>query len=258
MVWRTWGDGRPVVLLHGGSGSWNHWVRNITALTAAGRCVWVPDLPGFGESALAPDGRDADALPEPIEIALQLLSDGVACDLVGFSFGAMVGGFIAARYPNRVRRLVLVGAPALGVVPASPVVLHPWRDLSEGAERDAVIRTNLATLMLAKPESISELALALHVSNLLCDRMPRRRLSQTDVLRRTLREVHSPVFGIWGAEDVLYRSRLALLAEALEEAANDFRSLSFIPEAGHWVQFERAEAFNSILVEMLEEGRPRE
>ncbi len=29
MVWRSWGSGPALVLLHGGSGSWRHWVRNI-------------------------------------------------------------------------------------------------------------------------------------------------------------------------------------------------------------------------------------
>src|SRR2546430_16249676 len=28
MVWRVWGEGEPLVLFHGGSGSWAHWVRN--------------------------------------------------------------------------------------------------------------------------------------------------------------------------------------------------------------------------------------
>src|SRR3990172_888777 len=29
MVWRVWGSGEPLVLFHGGSGSWTHWIRNI-------------------------------------------------------------------------------------------------------------------------------------------------------------------------------------------------------------------------------------
>jgi len=32
VVWRTWGTGTPLVLLHGGYGSWLHWVRNIEGL----------------------------------------------------------------------------------------------------------------------------------------------------------------------------------------------------------------------------------
>ena len=53
MVWRRWGAGRPLVLLHGGAGSWKHWVKNIDVL-AAGREVWAADLPGMGESADPP------------------------------------------------------------------------------------------------------------------------------------------------------------------------------------------------------------
>jgi len=49
MVWRTWGAGDPVVLLHGGSGSWTHWIRNIEPLSKH-FTVFVPDLPGHGES----------------------------------------------------------------------------------------------------------------------------------------------------------------------------------------------------------------
>ncbi|MDB5843914.1 MAG: hydrolase-like protein, partial [Polaromonas sp.] len=54
MVWRCWGEGAPVVLLHGGSGSWTHWIRNIPTLVACSRQVWAPDLPGFADSASPP------------------------------------------------------------------------------------------------------------------------------------------------------------------------------------------------------------
>ena len=50
MVWRVWGGGPPLVLLHGGTGSWMHWIRNIEEL-ARDFTVVAPDIPGSGESA---------------------------------------------------------------------------------------------------------------------------------------------------------------------------------------------------------------
>lgn len=250
MVWRCWGEGSPVVLLHGGSGSWNHWVRNVAALVAAGRQVWIPDLPGFGESARPPSGGDADALPAPIEAALQALVGDSKVDLVGFSFGSMVGVFLAAEQPQRVRRLVISGAPSLGINPDWKLVLRPWTHLPPGPELDEALRENLATLMLAQPESIDELALALHAANLPRDRMRLRRLARTDILRRTLPRLACPLHGIWGEQDVLYRGVQDRLAPALAEAPG-YSGLDFVPEAGHWVMFERAEAFDRALAEAL-------
>lgn len=248
IVWRRWGEGPPVVLLHGGSGSWNHWVRNIAALVAAGRAVWIPDLPGFGDSVAI--GEDADALPEPLERGLATFLGDTPVDIAGFSFGTMVGAFMAQARPSRVRRLVLSGAPALDVRAPQPLVLRPWTHLPEGPEMDAVTRENLSILMLAQPESVDALAFALHARNLPRDRMKRRRLAKTDIMLRTLPELRCPVFGLWGEQDVLYRGVQDRIAPALA-AAPGFRALTLVPEAGHWVQFERAEAFDRALAAFL-------
>lgn len=248
IVWRRWGSGRPVVLLHGGSGSWNHWVRNIAALVAAGREVWIPDLPGFGDSVAI--GGDADALPGPLEAGLKALLGDAPVDLVGFSFGTMVATFIAADHPERARRLVLLGAPALEVHSPQPLVLRPWTHLPPGPELDAATRENLAILMLAQPDSADDLAFALHAANLARDRMKQRRLAKTDVMLRTLPRVRCPVYGIWGEQDVLYRGVQDRIAPALSVAPG-FRTLTLVPEAGHWVQFERAEAFDRALAAAL-------
>lgn len=251
MVWRRWGRGTPVVLLHGGSGSWNHWARNVGPLVAAGREVWVPDLPGFGDSAAPPGGGgDADALAQPLEDAMQALLGDAPVDLVAFSFGTMVAGFLAERHPARVRRLVLVGAAALGIQPAEPVVLRPWTHLPPGPALEAVLRENLAVLMLAQPSSIDEFALAMHVQNMLRDRMRQRRLARTDVLHRTLAHVRCPLHAIWGEQDVLVRGVQDRLAAGLSPAP-DLRSLVLVPHAGHWVQFERADAFDRALAAAL-------
>ena len=258
IVWHRWGEKTcnqglaPVVLFHGGSGSWTHWLRNIPALVQSGREVWVPDLPGFGDSAAPPAGADADAVPEPLEQGLVMLLGQRACDLVGFSFGGMVAGFIAAQFPARANRLVLVGAPGMGIAPETALRLRAWRHLSDPVQCDAIHRANLAELMLYRAQAITELALRLHVANVLRDRMKGRSLSRTDVLARALETVTCRVDAIYGGEDALYRGRMALLEPALRKARN-FGGLHLIEAAGHWIQFEQPEAFNCALVAVLDQ-----
>lgn len=254
LVWHAWGEPgphAPVVLFHGGSGSWTHWVYNIAPLVAAGRQVLVPDLPGFGDSALPATGADADALVAPLSQGLQALLPGQAVDLVGFSFGGLTAGLLLAERPGLARRLVLVGAPAMGVVRGRPFELKAWRHLESAEAQADIHRHNLAVLMLHDPALIEGLALEIHITNVLRDRMPRRRLSQTDALARALARVACPVHAIYGAHDALYKGCMDALAAAFERAASDFRGLSLIPDAGHWVQFEAAQAFNATLAAVL-------
>lgn len=253
--WHRWGPdtGRPVVLLHGGSGSWTHWVRNIDALVAAGRPVLVPDLPGFGDSARPPGGGDADAVAPALEQGLAALLGPAACDLVGFSFGGLTAGLLAAAHPQRVARLVLVGAPAMGVSDAGAIVLRGWRHLDDAAARAEIHRHNLGVLMLYRPEAIDALALALHAANVVRDRMQRRRLARTEALKQALQQVRCPVWAVYGREDVLYRGRTEALAAAFA-AGPQFQGLTLIDEAGHWVQYERAAAFDAALAALLQQA----
>ena len=63
MVWRAWGAGPPLVLLHGASGSWTHWIRNVLPLAERFR-VLAPDMPGYGESDAPPEPHTADRLAD--------------------------------------------------------------------------------------------------------------------------------------------------------------------------------------------------
>ena len=260
VVWHLWDQPpnaqaetplAPVVLLHGGSGSWTHWLRNILPLIESGRRVLVPDLPGFGDSDVPVHGTDADAVTEHIEQGLHILLGSASCDLVGFSFGGMVAGFLAAEFPARAARLVLVGAPGLGIAPEKAIRLKAWRHLEDPEQRDAIHRHNLAVMMLHQPAAICDLALRLHAANVVRDRMKGRSLSRTDVLARALTQVQCPLFAIYGSEDALYQGKLDALEKALQQTA-DFRGLSLFDDTGHWVQFERANAFNAALRVVLE------
>jgi 2-hydroxy-6-oxonona-2,4-dienedioate hydrolase len=254
LVFRAWGpaQGAPVVFLHGGSGSWKHWARNVEYFIEHGRQVWIPDMPGFGESATPVHGHDADALPEPLLWGLKQLLPNKVFDLVAFSFGSMVGAAMAVQEPSRINKLVLMGSPALGINAMRPFKLRSWSHLPEGSERDSIHVHNLGVLMMANPKAIDALALHIHSTNLNHDRMKRRRLAYSDFLLQRLKELSSPVYGIWGDLDILCLEKHDSVKAALEQAQN-FRSLSFIPDAGHWVQYEASVAFNAQLESILNE-----
>ena len=252
LLWHRWGPaaGAPVLLLHGGSGSWTHWLRNIAALADAGHSVLVPDLPGFGDSAAPPDGHDADVLPGWLERGLQRLIGDQPVDLVGFSFGGLVAGLWAQARPARVARLVLVGSPGLSDALLPPLNLRRWDALPAGPARTAVHRHNLLQLMLAHDDTATPLAVALHAANVERDRLRRRRLMLTAALVPVLPALVCPVHGIWGAEDVLYRHRLPLIGQVLATSPG-FQSTDLLPQAGHWVAFEAAGAFDAALAVAL-------
>ncbi len=257
LVWHVWGQARdgipPLVLFHGGSGSWTHWVKNILPLVDAGREVWAVDLPGFGESTPPPGGSDADAMVAPLAASFGQLFGGTPVDLVGFSFGGMTAGLLLAEHPALAQRLVLVGAPAMGVVPGRQFELKAWRHLDTPQAQAAIHHHNLGVLMLHDADLIDALALEVHIANVQRDRLPRRRLAHTDILARRLPQVPCPVHTIYGAHDAIYRDYIHQLEGAYAAAAPQFRGMQLIDGAGHWVQFEAPEAFDTALWRALQD-----
>lgn len=253
MVWHSWGDPRQptLVLLHGGSGSWTHWLRNIGPLRQAGWHVLAPDLPGMGDSYL-PDGCiDTDDLPPWLHLGLRQIVPHVDVQLVGFSFGGMTAALWLQSHPGDARALVLVGAPGLGLHAPQLTPLKGWRHLSSEQARDEVHRHNLQVLMLHHPLAIDATALALHRDNVERDRMPRRRLSRTDILARALPQLQVPVSAIFGQHDALYRHRLAEVEGLLRQRCTRWGLWTQLADVGHWAQYEAPGAFHQALLDSL-------
>lgn len=248
MVWRAWGGGPPVMLAHGSHGAWSHWIRNIDAL-AATRTVWAPDLPGYGESALAAGGDQAaiaDALAEGLR---QLIGPAPALDLVGFSFGGVACAHLAARHPELVRRLIVIGSGGLDT-PVGDVMLQRLRGL-DGEARRAALKANLLGLMLHHPDSADDLALHLQVINGLRARLDPSPLVLPDKLLAALPQITAQLDAIWGEHD-----RPHPVAAGQEAVLRGFQpGLDFrvIPDAGHWAMYEQPTAFNRTLLELLDQ-----
>ena len=246
LVWRAWGRGPPVMLAHGSHGAWSHWIRNIDALANA-RTVWVPDLPGYGESALA-EREDQAAIADALALGLRQLIGEPPLDVVGFSFGATACAYLAARHPDLVRRLILIGAGGLGT-PVGDIQLQRVRGL-EGEARVAALRANLLGLMLHHPDSVDDLALHLQVSNGLQARLNPAPLVLPDRLLAALPEVRAQIDAIWGAHDRPHPAS-ASQEPVLRQFDPDLE-FRVIPGAGHWAMYERPAEFNRVLIELLD------
>ena len=248
VAWRRWGNGPPLVLLHGGSGSWNHWLRNIEAL-AQRYTVYAADLPGCGDSSLPAGARDADNIHADVADGIARMTNGAPVELVAFSFGTLVAGFIAAEHPELVKRLHLVGLAGLGLT-RPRLFLKPVSLEFDSVAREAVIRHNMEALMVLHPATLDHTALSMYDANLRRDRLRRRRISRTPVTTGLMGRWQCPVHAIWGGGDILIRNDRERLREAL--AGCDLRDLSFVEDAGHWVQYERPDAFRSVLLRGLD------
>jgi pimeloyl-ACP methyl ester carboxylesterase len=253
MVWRVWGEGPPLVLLHGNYGSWMHWIRNVGPL-ARRFTVFVPDIPGFGESAAAPDQSTPGAIGAVVADGIARVAPADApLLLTGFSYGGRMATEAALLLGDRVETLVLVGPGGLGVTDTPGGALAKLRPHMSPADMAEAHRHNLTQRMIADPAKVD--ALAVHIQGLNVERT-RFRLSlwsEEDRLYSTaiaLRRVRAPVKGIWAdrdafAGDTLQR-RMAILREIKPDA-----DIRLIDGAGHWVQYEAAARFDALLLDML-------
>ena len=247
MVWRVWnaGGGTPLLLLHGGSGSWRHWVKQIGWL-AETRMVIAPDLPGLGESDDPPDPQEPATIADVLLAGLQGQS---LCDVAGFSFGASVAGHVAARLAPGLRSVTLLGAGALGT-PRAPVTLEKVRD-KQGEARVAAHRRNLAALMFADAENIDAMALDIQEANSTGARLKTRRFAPGGTLRDALLQTDGvQVNAIWGDRDAVAMQDLPIRIAALQGARPDAR-VAVIPGAGHWVAYEAAPQVDALLRDWL-------
>lgn len=248
IVWRVWGSGRPLVLLHGGTGSWLHWVRNIEPL-APDFMLIVPDLPGSGESGDLAPPVTARHMAESLWSGLQEIAGPRQLALAGFSLGGLIAGHLAHIAGERIDRLVLVGSGGMRL-PRQPMEpLKSWRWLaSDEAKRD-IHRQNLGILMIHDPRKVDELAVHIQFYNAPLSRVRGKHVVQESKLADCVPHVTARVAGIWGEHDVT--SPTGMVGQRLKEFQPQ-ATFDMIPGAGHWVQYEAADAFNRTLRARLE------
>jgi len=103
------GSGVPVLYVHGFTGMKENWLALMAGMGRV-QVQYAPDLPGWGDSERRAGldygyAAQAERLVQFIDRVI-----GGPVDLVGHSMGGGIAAVLAARHPDKVRRLVLLDA----------------------------------------------------------------------------------------------------------------------------------------------------
>ena len=116
MVWHKWGAGPPVLLFHGGYGSWTHWIRTVPAL-AERYTVYAADAPGLGDSDMPPMPPTFDGIIDAFEAGVrEIVPSDAPMHMVGFSYGSTTAANTAWRFKSRVKSLSMCASSMIRIL----------------------------------------------------------------------------------------------------------------------------------------------
>lgn len=257
--------GPPVVLLHGGGTdhAWLSWREAIPVLLANGYRVYAPSYPGYGESPM--DGKPSTL--EHLEEILAELMDAwglMQATLVGVSMGAGIALGYTLGHPERVGKLVLIGAYGLqdrapyhtlsyllvhipGLMDGMWAMMRGWRWTA---------KYSLGSI-LHNPAARTE-AMVDEVFTAMQNTSSQKAFGQfqkdeiewggvkTNFINR-LGEIGQPVLLVHGSRDAGVPVKYARRAAQALPAAR----LEVFEGAGHWTQRDEPERFHQLLIEFL-------
>lgn len=259
-------QGPVALLLHGFPEGKESWLPQLDALARAGWRAVAPDLRGYGDSD-APKGLEQYSLAklnEDVEGLIDALAEE-RVDLVGHDWGAILGWSFTSRFPDRVRTWTALS------------VGHP--DLFTQPDEDQLQRSGYIQLFLQAPKA-EEVLLADDARRLkamyrlgpdpgaissdqIADfarafERPGRLTASLNYYRANLKAqqlqgyppapnpIGCPTLLIWGEQDPALGRRQAELTR--EHVAGPYR-LASIPDAGHWLQYEKPQEVSRLIVE---------
>ena len=234
------GAGDPLLLVHGWPQHWYQW-RGVIQRLAGERRLLAPDLRGFGWT----DAPSGPVEPDVFVRDLIALLDALGIertDLAGHDWGGFTSLLLAARHPERFRKVVALSTPHPWIEITPRLALETWRawyalPLAAGLTRRS---TKLAAWFIRR-EGVPAEDVAAYADRL---REPARAAATTRLYRSYLTTLGSAVRGaapepqtplptllMIGENDMAVTPRLA---EGLDRGGSDLR-FELLPGAGHFV-----------------------
>jgi 2-succinyl-6-hydroxy-2,4-cyclohexadiene-1-carboxylate synthase len=253
----TAGEGSPLLLLHGFTGTARTWSRQIPSWAASHRVI-APDLLGHGASEAPVDARRyaLETQAQGLAELLRLLQASPA-DVVGYSMGARLALAFVLAHPEAVSRLVLE-SPSAGIADPDERAARRVTDdlLADDIERDGLepfvdrwealpLFASAASLPASDRERLRAERLSHDPRGLAASLRDAGQGAMTPLFDR-LPEITAPTLVIAGALDSVGCERASDIAASISGAR-----LEIIPDAGHAPHLERPHVFTTITTEFL-------
>lgn len=227
-------DGAAMLLIHGLGGTGNYWTPAVLALGEKFNMV-APDLPGSGDSEI-----DPQATIESMMDDLLVLMDSLSMPrfhVAAHSMGTVIAQHIAARAPERVIDLVLLGALPEAPDPARKAL----QDRAALAESEGMVPIAEATATMGTAEATKreQPAAVAFVRESVLRQTPagyaRTCRALAEGSKAALDAIVCPTLLVSGTED---KTAPPPVAEALSAAITGSK-LVLLPDCGHWTLTEK-------------------
>ena len=250
------GEGAPVVLLHGsgpGVSAWANWQHTMPGLAQHAR-VLALDLVGYGATERPADVRYSlrtwtDHVWSFLD-ALGLGLDQVA--VVGNSLGGRLALQMAEDDSSRLRRMVLMGSPGVGMTITEGLkALRGYQPSLENMRALLTdyfaVDTSIITEDLVRIRYEASAAPGAHEAYQLMFFDPRHAGSDLGITQEQVRAVTVPTLLVHGREDKVVPPEVSwTMVNLLPDA-----DLHVFARCGHWTQIERADEFNALVGDFL-------
>jgi pimeloyl-ACP methyl ester carboxylesterase len=260
---RSGGTGPAVVLIHGFGDTGDMWGPLATQL-AKTHTVIIPDLRGMGRSSKPAAGYDKKSQAGDIRTVVTKLGKDNAA-IVGHDIGTMVAYAYAARYPDKVSRLVVMDAPVPGVAPWDQIVLgQPLWHFNFGgpdaerlvAGRERIYLDRFWNEFAGDPSKIDEATRAHYARQYAQPGAMRAAFAQFNTIASkdvadnrisSKTKLSMPVLAIGGE-----KSFGANMAIVMRNAATNVEE-AVVPGAGHWLMEESPDVTTALITKFLGE-----
>jgi pimeloyl-ACP methyl ester carboxylesterase len=236
--------GQVVVLVHGLGGRADDWQKLVPQLARAGYRIYLPDLPGYGESDRP--AKFSYSVRDEAKIVVDFLDVlGLKqVDLGGWSMGGWIVQLVAADHPERVRRLLLFDSAGLYSKPDWDTSLFTPGSAAEIDKLDALLMPNPPHVpgFVARDILRTSRGHAWIIHRAL-DSM----LTGRDTTDKMLPELKMPVLIVWGEIDhITPLSEGKMMHQLIPQSQFDV-----IPGCGHLAPNECADQIGPAIVAFL-------